>query len=70
MYPRLSYAFSINYYDIDLVLKYPDDILSKFIYFCSLFAGLAPRMGIMSVGSAIFLGLYDITKAFWSNALA
>ncbi|VDL90354.1 unnamed protein product [Schistocephalus solidus] len=34
-----------------------------------LFAGLAPRMGLMSIGGALFLGLYDITKSMWADFL-
>jgi len=37
--------------------------------FSGWFAGLLPRMGIMSFGGAIFLGLYDITKEMWFEAL-
>nr|CUU98831.1 hypothetical transcript [Hymenolepis microstoma] len=34
-----------------------------------LFAGLLPRLFIMSFGGAIFLGLYDITKHMWLDIL-
>ncbi|VDN13772.1 unnamed protein product [Dibothriocephalus latus] len=34
-----------------------------------LFAGVAPRVGQVSIGGAIFLGLYDITKRMWTSAL-
>ncbi|VDM30266.1 unnamed protein product [Hydatigera taeniaeformis] len=33
------------------------------------FAGLMPRMGLLSVGGGIYLGLYDITKSSWKNVL-
>ncbi|VDD75152.1 unnamed protein product [Mesocestoides corti] len=44
-------------------------VIYKEAGFTGWFAGLLPRTGIMSVGGAIFLGLYDICKAFWSEAL-
>ncbi|KAM7537469.1 hypothetical protein Aperf_G00000059583 [Anoplocephala perfoliata] len=34
-----------------------------------LFAGLLPRVFIMSFGGAVFLGLYDITKHMWLASL-
>nr|VZH99854.1 unnamed protein product [Spirometra erinaceieuropaei] len=34
-----------------------------------LFAGIAPRVGQVCIGGAIFLGLYDITKHMWISAL-
>ncbi|VDN96779.1 unnamed protein product [Rodentolepis nana] len=33
------------------------------------FAGILPRIGLMSLGGGIFLGLYDITKAFWETTI-
>ncbi|VDL90353.1 unnamed protein product [Schistocephalus solidus] len=35
-----------------------------------LFAGVAPRVGQVGIGGAIFLGLYDITKSMWMSALS
>ncbi|KAL5110509.1 S-adenosylmethionine mitochondrial carrier protein [Taenia crassiceps] len=34
-----------------------------------LFAGLVPRVSLLAIGGSIFLGLYDITKVFWSRTL-
>ncbi|VDK31942.1 unnamed protein product [Taenia asiatica] len=34
-----------------------------------LFAGLVPRVSLLAIGGSIFLGLYDITKVFWSRML-
>ncbi|KAM7537997.1 hypothetical protein Aperf_G00000059628 [Anoplocephala perfoliata] len=34
-----------------------------------LFAGLMPRVTLLAIGGSIFLGLYDISKAFWLRTL-
>uniref|UniRef100_A0A915EXP3 S adenosylmethionine mitochondrial carrier n=1 Tax=Echinococcus canadensis TaxID=519352 RepID=A0A915EXP3_9CEST len=39
----------------------------SFIFFW--FAGLMPRMGLLSIGGGIYLGLYDITKSYWNSIL-
>nr|CUU98363.1 hypothetical transcript [Hymenolepis microstoma] len=33
------------------------------------FAGILPRVGLMSLGGGIFLGLYDMTMSFWETTL-
>ncbi|KAH9283662.1 S-adenosylmethionine mitochondrial carrier protein [Echinococcus granulosus] len=33
------------------------------------FAGLMPRIGLLSIGGGIYLGLYDITKSYWNSIL-
>ncbi|KAK4471797.1 hypothetical protein MN116_005193 [Schistosoma mekongi] len=34
-----------------------------------LFSGLIPRISLLSIGGAIFLGIYDISTRFWTNVL-
>ncbi|TNN20449.1 S-adenosylmethionine mitochondrial carrier protein, partial [Schistosoma japonicum] len=34
-----------------------------------LFSGLIPRISLLSIGGAIFLGIYDISARFWTKAL-
>ncbi|KAF7261571.1 hypothetical protein EG68_01127 [Paragonimus skrjabini miyazakii] len=37
--------------------------------FRGLFAGLLPRVAYLSLGGAIFLGVYDVTGCFWNGFL-
>ncbi|CAH8504560.1 unnamed protein product [Schistosoma turkestanicum] len=34
-----------------------------------LFSGLIPRITLLSIGGAIFLGIYDISTRFWTSSL-